>query len=344
LSSFTRSFAITGAALASAGALIVATPTISASPVAGGDVAVGTAAAVDLVSHSEGYGPGINQGLGYRSWSDDDEGYDDRDDDDDDDEDDDDDDDDDDEYGFSGNIGTIVTDFLAANQADVLAVTATIPTFNLGPVAVGNALLATAYYTGYNGSAAGLEGVVSYVSSQLGTPPADIVASLVLAVTSITPQINIGPVTVGNGLLANAYISGYNGSGTGLPGLISYVTSELGIQAPPASAVKAAATVAPAVSAVAATRIAAAAAVETGGDGAATEGLSAGGAREAAEVGSARGDAEGAEAPASVESKADSAGTARAGRGSAAAKAAGAVSQSKARAARVAAKTGADAS
>jgi hypothetical protein len=327
--------------LASAGALIVATPNIGASPVAGGDVAVGTAAAVDLVSHSEGYGPGINQGLGYRSWSDDDddddddEGYDDRDDDDN---------DDDDEYGFSGNIGTIVTDCLAANQADVLAVTATIPTFNLGPVAVGNALLATAYYTGYNGSAAGLEGVVSYVSSQLGTPPADIVASLVLAVTSMTPQINIGPVAVGNGLLANAYISGYNGSGTGLPGLISYVTAELGIQAPPASAVKAAATVAPAVSAVAATRIAAAAAVETGGDGAATEGLSAGGAREAAEVGSARGDAEGAEAPASVESKADSAGTARAGRGSAAAKAAGAVSQSKARAARVAAKTGADAS
>jgi len=340
LSSFTRSFAITGAALASAGALIVATPTIGASTVAGSDVAVGTAAAVDLVSHSEGYGPGINQGLGYRSWSDDDdddddgEGYDDRDDDD----------DDDDEYGFGGNIGSIVTDFLAANQADVLAVTAMIPTFYLGPVAVGNALLATAYYTGYNGSAAGVEGVVSYVSSQLGTPPADIVASLVLAVTSITPQINIGPVAVGNGLLAGAYFSGYNGSGTGLPGLISYVTAELGIQAPSASAVKAAATVAPAVSAVAATRIAAAAAVETGGAAAAAEGLSAGSAREAAEVGSAREADEGAEAPASVESKADSAGTARAGRGSAATKPAGAVSQSKARASRVAAKTGADAS
>ena len=339
MSSFTRSFAITGAALASAGALIVATPTIGASTVAGSDVAVGTAAAVDLVSHSEGYGPGINQGLGYRSWSDDDdddddgEGYDDRDDDD----------DDDDEYGFGGNIGSIVTDFLAANQADVLAVTAMIPTFYLGPVAVGNALLATAYYTGYNGSAAGVEGVVSYVSSQLGTPPADIVASLVLAVTSITPQINIGPVAVGNGLLAGAYFSGYNGSGTGLPGLISYVTAELGIQAPQASAVKAAATVAPAVSAVAATRIAAAAAVETGGD-AAAEGPSAGSAREAAEVGSSREAAEGAEAPASGESKADSAGTARAGRGSAATKPAGAVSQSKARASRVAAKTGADAS
>ena len=339
MSSFTRSFAITGAALASAGALIVATPTIGASTVAGSDIAVGTAAAVDLVSHSEGYGPGINQGLGYRSWSDGDdddddgEGYDDRDDDD----------DDDDEYGFGGNIGSIVTDFLAANQADVLAVTAMIPTFYLGPVAVGNALLATAYYTGYNGSAAGVEGVVSYVSSQLGTPPADIVASLVLAVTSITPQINIGPVAVGNGLLAGAYFSGYNGSGTGLPGLISYVTAELGIQAPPASAVKAAATVAPAVSAVAATRIAAAAAVETGGD-AAAEGPSAGSAREAAEVGSSREAAEGAEAPASGESKADSAGTARAGRGSAATKPAGAVSQSKARASRVAAKTGADAS
>jgi hypothetical protein len=231
-------------------------------------------------------------------------------------------------------------------------VTATIPTFYLGPVAVGNALLATAYYTGYNGSAAGLEGVVSYVSSQLGTPPADIVASLVLAVTSITPQINIGPVAVGNGLLANAYISGYNGSGTGLPGLISYVTSELGIQAPPASAVKAAATVAPAVSAVVATRIAAPAASEGLSAGAAREAAEVGSAPEAdgvgsaheAEVGSARGAAEGAEVSASVESKADSAGSARAGRGSAAAKAAGAVSQSKARAARVAAKTGADAS
>ena len=244
MSSFTRSFAITGAALASAGALIVATPTIGASTVAGSDVAVGTAAAVDLVSQSEGYGPGINQGLGYRSWSDDDddddddEGYDDRDDDDD---------DDDDEYGFGGNIGSIVTDFLAANQADVLAVTAMIPTFYLGPVAVGNALLATAYYTGYNGSAAGVEGVVSYVSSQLGTPPADIVASLVLAVTSITPQINIGPVAVGNGLLAGAYFKGYDsGSGTaaGLPGVVSYVTSQLGLQRPPGAAVKAAAAVA----------------------------------------------------------------------------------------------------
>ncbi len=340
MSRFTRSFAITGAALASAGALIVATPNIGASPVAEGDVAVGTAAAVDLLSHSQGYGPGINQGLEYRSWSDDDddddddEGYEGRDDDD----------DDDNEYGFGGNIGSIVTDFLAANQADVLAVTATIPTFYFGPVAVGNALLATAYYTGYNGSAAGVEGVVSYVSSQLGTPPADIVASLVLAVTSITPQINIGPVAVGNGLLANAYISGYNGSGTGLPGLISYVTAELGIQAPSASAVKAAAAVAPAASAVAATRIAAAAAVETGGDGTAAEGLSAGSAREAAEVSSSREAAEVAEAPASGESKVDSAGTARAGRGSAAAKPAGAVGQGKARAARVAAKTGADAS
>ena len=117
-----------------------------------------------------------------------------------------------------------------------------IPVFNLGPVPVGNSLLANAYYDGYNGSAVGVPGVVSYVTSQLGTTPTNILQGVVLGVTSLTPRINIGPVAIGNGLLATAYFSGYNGSATGLPGVVSYVTSQLGIQAAPASAVRATAT------------------------------------------------------------------------------------------------------
>ena len=120
--------------------------------------------------------------------------------------------------------------------------TAMIPVFNLGPVPVGNSLLANAYYDGYNGSAVGVPGVVSYVTSQLGTTPTNILQGVVLGVTSLTPRINIGPVAIGNGLLATAYFSGYNSSATGLPGVVSYVTSQLGIQAAPASAVRASAT------------------------------------------------------------------------------------------------------
>jgi hypothetical protein len=119
--------------------------------------------------------------------------------------------------------------------------------FNIGPVAVGNSLLANAYYTGFDSGAGvvtGVPGVVAYVTSQFGGPQSDLVKNIVLSVTSMTPQINLGPVAVGHGLLANAYFSGYNGSATGIPGLVSYVTSQLGIQAPaPAGAVKAAAVV-----------------------------------------------------------------------------------------------------
>jgi hypothetical protein len=145
-------------------------------------------------------------------------------------------------FGGIGNIGSFITDYLDNNQAQVLSVTAMIPVFNLGPVPVGNSLLANAYYDGYNGSAVGVPGVVSYVTSQLGTTPTNILQGVVLGVTSLTPRINIGPVAIGNGLLATAYFSGYNGSATGLPGVVSYVTSQLGIQAAPASAVRAPAT------------------------------------------------------------------------------------------------------
>ncbi|MBU3705563.1 MAG: hypothetical protein FGM50_02625 [Mycobacterium sp.] len=219
-----RPFMSAGAALASVGALVIATPSMGAQM----DLATASASDGDSLNPAYVLLSKKSQWQGLASF-----GYDD----DDDDDDDDhhgygDDDDDDDRGGFGGSIA----DFLANNQAEVLAVTALIPVFYLGPVAVGNSLLATAYYDGYNGSAPGLEGVVSYVTSQFGVPPTNVVEGVVLGLTSLIPQFNIGPVAVGNSLLATAYFSGYNGSATGLPGVISYVTSQLGLQTPPGGA------------------------------------------------------------------------------------------------------------
>jgi hypothetical protein len=233
----TRPFAVTGAALVAAGALFAATPTIDANNDVSATGITSLTTSVQLVSHWEDrddddddyyVDSGTQVGsVAYHS----------------------DDDDDDDHgrgrgswFGGIGNIGSFVTDYLDNNQAQVLSVTAMIPVFNLGPVPVGNSLLANAYYDGYDGSAVGVPGVVSYVTSQLGTTPTNILQGVVLGVTSLTPRINIGPVAIGNGLLATAYFSGYNGSATGLPGVVSYVTSQLGIQAAPASAVRAPAT------------------------------------------------------------------------------------------------------
>ena len=233
----TRPFAVTGAALVAAGALFVATPTIDVNNDVSATGVTSLTTSVQLVSHWEDrddddddyyVDPGVGVGsVAYDS----------------------DDDDDDDRgrgrgswFGGIGNIGSFITDYLDNNQAQVLSVTAMIPVFNLGPVPVGNSLLANAYYDGYNGSAVGVPGVVSYVTSQLGTTPTNILQGVVLGVTSLTPRINIGPVAIGNGLLATAYFSGYNSSATGLPGVVSYVTSQLGIQAAPASAVRAPAT------------------------------------------------------------------------------------------------------
>jgi hypothetical protein len=232
----TRPFAVTGAALVAAGALFVATPTIDVDNDVSATGITSLTTSVQLVSHWEDrddddddyyVDSGTQVGsVAYHS-----------------------DDDDDDHgrgrgswFGGIGNIGSFITDYLDNNQAQVLSVTAMIPVFNLGPVPVGNSLLANAYYDGYNGSAVGVPGVVSYVTSQLGTTPTNILQGVVLGVTSLTPRINIGPVAIGNGLLATAYFSGYNGSATGLPGVVSYVTSQLGIQAAPASAVRATAT------------------------------------------------------------------------------------------------------
>ena len=233
----TRPFAVTGAALVAAGALFVATPTIDVNNDVSATGVTSLTTSVQLVSHWEDrddddddyyVDPGVGVGsVAYDS----------------------DDDDDDDRgrgrgswFGGIGNIGSFITDYLDNNQTQVLSVTAMIPVFNLGPVPVGNSLLANAYYDGYNGSAVGVPGVVSYVTSQLGTTPTNILQGVVLGVTSLTPRINIGPVAIGNGLLATAYFSGYNSSATGLPGVVSYVTSQLGIQAAPASAVRASAT------------------------------------------------------------------------------------------------------
>jgi hypothetical protein len=94
-----------------------------------------------------------------------------------------------------------------------------------------------------------------------------------LGATALVPRFNVGPVAVGNSLLANAYFSGYNGSATGVPGLVSYVTSQLGVQATPApagavnaAAVKASAAAAVSTRSVASVRAAAvtAPAVEVG--------------------------------------------------------------------------------
>ena len=232
----TRPFAVTGAALVAAGALFVATPTIDVDNDVSATGITSLTTSVQLVSHWEDrdddddddyyVDPGTQVGsVAYDSDGDDD----------------------DDDRGrgrgsWFGGIGSFVTDYLDNNQAQVLSVTAMIPVFNLGPVPVGNSLLANAYYDGYNGSAVGVPGVVSYVTSQIGTTPTNLLQGVVLGVTSLTPRINIGPVAIGNGLLATAYFSGYNGSATGLPGVVSYVTSQLGIQAAPASAVRATAT------------------------------------------------------------------------------------------------------
>jgi hypothetical protein len=281
----TRHVAVTGAALATAGALIAATPTINADhdlALASAPAVTTTSTAIDLMSYSEwkgnsgwhGQGGGGSQAKGAGSYHDDD-----------DDEDQDEGDDDHDGWGGGGgggfgNISTIITDFLTNNQAQVLSVTAQIPVFNIGSVPVGNSLLANAYYTGFDPGTGtpvtGLPGVVAYVTSQIGVPSGNMVQDVVLGLTSITPRINIGPLAVGNGILAGAYFNGYDsGSGlvTGVPGVISYVTNSLGLQAAPVAAVKAkakaTAAVAPASAVVAARSAAAVAAPADAADSAA---------------------------------------------------------------------------
>lgn len=175
-----------------------------------------------------------------------------------------DDDDDDDREGHHhrgfGNIFGMIGNFLTNNQAEVEAFAAGVPTFYLGPVQLGQGVLASAYYSGYNGSATGLSGVWAYVSSQIGDVQA-FVKNMVLTVTQLIPSIPLGPVWVGGGRLTNAFFDGYNGSATGLAGIISYVTASLGLQTPPATpaaAVTASKTAAPSAAAASVPRAAAA--------------------------------------------------------------------------------------
>ncbi len=321
MNSSTRPFALTGVALATVGALIATTPAAIGNAAVPMPEATPVTADIDLLSSSKGGGWKVKGdvyigyfGAGSFDGDDDDDeyqgnGY----------SDDDDDEDDDDHDGWGGGgFGSFVTDFLANNQAEVIAVTAMIPVFNIGPVAVGNSLLANAYYDGYNGSATGVDGVVSYVTSQIGVPPADLVQGLVLGATSLIPQFNLGPVAVGNSLLATAYFSGYNGSATGIPGLVSYVTSQLGIQAPaPVAALKASAVKAGAAAAASIPSVAAA--------------------RSAVEV------AEAGDNSAAGTAKADSVRAERSVSGRVVAKAARAAGQAKASAARATAESAADA-
>ena len=161
-------------------------------------------------------------------------------------------DDDGDHHGGRGSIFNFIGNFLTDNQAAVEAFAAGVPTFNLGPIAVGQGVLASAFYTGYNGSATGLPGVLAYVTSQIGNVT-EFIKNAVLTVTHLVPVINLGPLAVGGGLLATAFFDGYNGSATGVAGIISYVTASLGLQAAPAAAKTAAAQTAAAQTAAAKT-------------------------------------------------------------------------------------------
>ena len=239
MTSQTRPFVLTGAAFAVAGALIATTPTIGAShdlALASAPGVASVSSAFQLLSHSEWQGNqgGSNQAQDAVAYESDDDGSDVEG-------------DGEDHHrhggGGFGNLGGMITSYLDANQAQVLSFSSMVPAFTVFGVTVGNSLLANAYYTGIDDGTGtlvtGVDGVLAYVASQRGVPQSGLLASVVLGVTSLTPQINVGPVAIGHGLLAGAFFNGYDsGSGnvTGLPGVISYVTSQLGIQAAPAAA------------------------------------------------------------------------------------------------------------
>jgi hypothetical protein len=151
---------------------------------------------------------------------------------------------------LGGGLLQVIEKFLADHETAVLAFAAKVPSFDIGPVGVGNAVLAHAYYDGYNGSATGLPGVIAYVESQLGLPGTKLASTaaanattthpleaLILKLTAMIPKFKIGPVQLGGSLLADAFYNGYNGSPTGLPGIIAYVKSQLGVPTTGASTV-----------------------------------------------------------------------------------------------------------
>ena len=144
----------------------------------------------------------------------------------------------------SSNISALIATikkFLDNNPSLVLDLTSKIPHISLGPVTIGDSLLADAYYNGYDGSAKGGPGVLSYLVAQLGLgSPTDVIKSVVLGLTAQIPSFSVGPVKLGGSVLANAYFDGYNGSATGVPGLLAYVESQLHIRALGAAALPAA--------------------------------------------------------------------------------------------------------
>ena len=143
---------------------------------------------------------------------------------------------------LGGALLPVIEKFLANHETAVLAFAAKVPSFDIHGVAVGDAVLADAYYDGYNGSATGLPGLIAYVESQLGLPgtlaagtaAATVSAphpfeALILKLTAKIPEFSIKGVTIGGSLLADAYFNGYNGSATGVPGIVAYVKSQLGL-------------------------------------------------------------------------------------------------------------------
>jgi hypothetical protein len=149
---------------------------------------------------------------------------------------------------FGDGLLQAIESFLDSHETGVLAFAARVPSFHIRGVAVGNAVLAHAYYDGFNGSATGLPGVIAYVESQLGLPGSSSASTaatnvstphpfeaLILKLTATIPKFAIGGVQIGGSLLANAYFNGYNGSATGVPGIIAYVKSQVGLPASGAS-------------------------------------------------------------------------------------------------------------
>ena len=143
---------------------------------------------------------------------------------------------------FGDGLLQAIESFLDSHETAVLAFAAKVPSFNIRRVAVGNAVLAHAYYDGYNGSAVGLPGVIAYVESQWGLPGSSSASTaaanvstphpfeaLILKLTAAIPKFKVGGVQIGGSLLADAFFNGYNGSATGVPGIIAYVKSQLGL-------------------------------------------------------------------------------------------------------------------
>lgn len=205
---------LTAASLATAVTLAVTTPAITQSQHEFVS-AVPLTSSVALLAHSESEADSASREIEYGDW----EGL---------------------FAGFGeilGGLGQLGTNYLDNNQASVLAFTSKLPLLRIGPVLIGNAKLATAYYFGFNGSPTGGAGVQAYVIDQIqqGMSLNNLIKGFVLTVTSQIPKFYIGPVQIGGGLLADAWFNGYGGE-TGATGVVNYVKAQLGLPAAAKSA------------------------------------------------------------------------------------------------------------